>query len=231
MYQPPHMDAIVPHINHLTGDKVISLPYFIAAIIGVIENEDTEVALFISQVDHSVKYTYVMNGVDIGDVLIGFYAHDDVTFDVVIGSTMICSYNMRPKQFVYAIESKFPVPLCVMRYSQVKLIFRKGCGYNVSVVYAFIHSSLCRQLASMSHFFTNDRGEYFEFGDNEFRTYTNHIAPCMIPECTTDPSPAEQMAWAHERTNVIRKELMEVAWHPRRMVEWCLPYDDDIHHM
>jgi hypothetical protein len=63
----------------------------------------------------------------LGDLLVGFYAVTDCTFDLVVSNEKLCSFEMKAGEFSYAIQGKYVLPLIKMQYNIVKLENATSC--------------------------------------------------------------------------------------------------------
>ena len=156
------------------------------------------------------------------DILVGFVAHENIEFEIVTHKIIIARYNLWKRQFVYAIEDNYILPIICTRFEVLQINIIKGSLNDISIVFGCIHDTDMRRFVAMNDFQTGHI--YFGHGmcsDKPYNTY--HIFPKMRDETTLQ----EYMNMANERTVLLLEDIAKEAWNPSRIRMWCLPFDDD----
>lgn len=164
------------------------------------------------------------------DILVGFYTESDVSFDITVDNDYknVYTHTLKANEFAFALDGTV-IPFIVTNWSAI-YIHSKTPFY---CVWAFLNKKIRREV--IKHSFQYSKNDsYYSFVHGVFRkTTTDHEKEELINkyvECTyidlIDFSIFDYPKLAKKRNALLMEELMEVTWHPKRMRQWCLEYDD-----
>jgi hypothetical protein len=126
-----------------------------------------------------------------GDVLVGFLTKDAaVSFDLLYGENddVLCSYNLSPNQFTFAVEARYVLPLLYTAFTQFRLSVREGNADDLFFVYGLFHDDI-RQIMAPKCFAVKlqQQGMFMVFSE-DFIRITEHVEDntYMLPKCNYD---------------------------------------------
>ena len=173
-----------------------------------------------------------------GDFVVGFYATGKVKFDVYIRDNVVSSYCMCEGEFVYAIDNQMPIVLLCIRFIEGSIKVVEGDIASIEIIYASLKSDT-RRFIAQNKFYSKHDNMLYTFGAGTAKVHYDmkeERKNTAVGSEVTDrhywrpwkpfKDHAYYMNLSKERTSTILKEFSEAAWHPKRFMHWCLPYDE-----
>ena len=167
-----------------------------------------------------------------GDLLVGFYTDEPTKLTMTIGGHSVCEHNMQKGEFVFADDGCFVVPMMVLQFHEV--IVESSSTQPVYCIFAFLQNQEKVKIHfSKVHYTLNDNSHmYYSGGMCSGRTTVYEEEQSSLRGSDLDfpdlsPPKINYMELSKERTAIILCDLAQKTWHPSRMCEWCLEYDDE----
>lgn len=123
----------------------------------------------------------------LGDVFVGFYMRDDseapeARLALTIGGQHLSDLTIRPGEFVYLYENKYPCPLISLQYSEVHMTPTPAEAIkDICMVYALLETTLRRNLAMQTNIIGDNiihmEGRYAKVQDT--KSYQGIVIPDM----------------------------------------------------
>lgn len=76
-----------------------------------------------------------------GDILIGFRANNDISFELKVHGQIICTYNLKKGDFVYSIENKYSLPLICSHSTNIYININEGSYADLELLYGLLQNN------------------------------------------------------------------------------------------
>lgn len=178
------------------------------------------------------------------DLLVGFVRLHSVSEPTILHLTIgnhdvsqVC-LGAHAGSFVYAHDNRFVIPLVSLQFSDPQCTNLHENNKNIGIVYAHLRREESCGLAKnriFAHVDTDKTMIYSSgmmFKNNNTNSNVNNVNNVnnetnndLIELLDMQDLDGKQRSL--ERCRLIFNELMAITWHPKRIRQWCLEYDDE----
>lgn len=164
-----------------------------------------------------------------GDIVVGFFASDDVTFDLMCSSRIVVQRtSLKKHQFTYALSDSLPLLIICTRFHETSVSVVTGDIGNIYVVYGLLNTE-DRGFLARNKFYAECEKKYIAYCSGMYHFFDFKPEGYIeIPRWNRELTVEEMKQRARVRTQILLKDLVESAWRPDRFMHWCIPFDEVI---
>lgn len=149
-----------------------------------------------------------------GDILVGFYAKNEVSFTLRINDFIISKYNLKKNQFVWAYDNKYVIPLISLQYTKIFVENYENLN-DIVLIYAHLDLYERRKLAQYPVYYHTGYNDYILVKNGLFKKQNNILDILKTPH--TQILEADQKIRT-KAAQTIQKKWLKCYYNPESQI-------------